>query len=96
VRVTGWAAAEGVRSELLPAVGLSEALTGATGHGDTLFVALARLTGEAEAVPLGETVSVRADGARELTVHWSAGPEVRVLLGASGAEIVVEESRPAG
>ncbi|MGW2521749.1 DUF2264 domain-containing protein [Streptomyces sp. NPDC001617] len=96
VRVTGWAAAEGVRSELLPAVGLSEALTGATGHGDTLFVALARLTGEAEAVPLGETVRVRADGARELTVHWSAGPEVRVLLGAFGAEIVVEESRPAG
>ncbi|WP_405868033.1 MULTISPECIES: DUF2264 domain-containing protein [unclassified Streptomyces] len=96
VRVTGWAAGEGLRAELLPAVGLSDALTGVTGDGDTLFVALARLTGETDPVPLEETVTVRVDGAGELTVRWSEGPEVRVLLGGSRTEIVVEESRPAG
>jgi hypothetical protein len=93
VRVTGWAARDGVRAELQPAVGLSEELTGVTGEGgDTLFVALARLTGETHPAPLTDTVSVRADGARELTVRWSEGPELRVLLGGPGAEIVVEES----
>ncbi|MEU6260926.1 DUF2264 domain-containing protein [Streptomyces sp. NPDC047043] len=95
VRVTGWTAGEGLPAELSPAVGLSDALTGATGEGDSLFVALARLTGEKDPVPLGETVSVRADGAGELTVLWSEGPEVRVLLGGTRDEIVVEESRPA-
>lgn len=94
--MTGWAAGEGLRAELLPAVGLSDALTGVTGDGDTLFVALARLTGETDPVPLEETVTVRVDGAGELTVRWSEGPEVRVLLGGSRTEIVVEESRPAG
>ncbi|WP_405657584.1 DUF2264 domain-containing protein [Streptomyces sp. NBC_00079] len=100
VRVTGWATEvpprerirewgrDGVRAELLPAVGLSDALTGVTGEGDTVFVALARLTGEPESVPLAETVSVRADGERELTVRWSGGPEVRVRWGDSGVEIV--------
>ncbi|WP_405626942.1 DUF2264 domain-containing protein [Streptomyces sp. NBC_01396] len=100
VRVTGWATEvpprerirewgrDGVRAELLPAVGLSGALTGVTGEGDTVFVALARLTGEPEPVPLAETVSVRADGERELTVRWSGGPEVRVRWGDSGVEIV--------
>ncbi|MCX5051913.1 MULTISPECIES: DUF2264 domain-containing protein [unclassified Streptomyces] len=100
VRVTGWATEvpprerirewgrDGVRAELLPAVGLSGALTGVTGEGDTVFVALARLTGEPESVPLAETVSVRADGERELTVRWSGGPEVRVRWGDSGVEIV--------
>jgi hypothetical protein len=97
VRVTGWAARDGVRAELQPAVGLSEELTGVTGEGgDTLFVALARLTGEPDPAPLADTVSVRADGARELTVRWSEGPEVRVLLGAHRAEILVEERPPAG
>ncbi|MFF4252398.1 DUF2264 domain-containing protein [Streptomyces sp. NPDC001663] len=96
VRVTGWTAGEDLRAELSPAVGLSDALTGVTGEGDSLFVALVRLTGEKDPVPLGETVTVRADGARELTVRWSGGPEVRVRLGGSRDEIVVEESRPAG
>ncbi|MGW3117203.1 DUF2264 domain-containing protein [Streptomyces sp. NPDC001107] len=96
VRVTGWAAEEGLRAELLPAVGLSDELTGVTGKGETLFVALARLTGEKDPVPLAETVSVRADGAGELTVRWREGPEVRVRLGECRDEIVVEESRPAG
>ena len=71
-----------------PAVGLSEALTGVTGEGDTFFVALARLTGEPEPVPLAETVSVRADGERELSVRWSDGTGVRVRWGGSGVEIV--------
>ena len=99
VRVTGWAAAEGVRSELLPVAGLSETptgVTGTTGGGDTLFVALARLTGDADAVPLRETARVQAYGSGQLTVRWTAGPEVRVLLGASGVEIAVDESRSAG
>ncbi|MEU2332501.1 DUF2264 domain-containing protein [Streptomyces sp. NPDC013172] len=78
VRVTGWAAADGLCSELLPAVGLDEALTGVTGEGDTLFVALSRLTGAADAEPLEETVAVRANGARELTVLWRRGPGLRV------------------
>ncbi|MCX5249808.1 DUF2264 domain-containing protein [Streptomyces sp. NBC_00201] len=100
VRVTGWATEvpprerirewgrDGVRAELLPAVGLSGALTGVTGEGDTVFVALARLTGEPEPAPLAETVSVRDNGERELTVRWSGGPEVRVRWGDSGVEIV--------
>ncbi|MER6419512.1 DUF2264 domain-containing protein [Streptomyces sp. NPDC001137] len=96
VRLTGWAAEEGLRAELSPVVGLSDALTGATGAGETLFVALARLTGEEDPVPLGKTVSVRVDGAGELTVRWSDGPEVRVRLRGLRDEIVVEESRPAG
>ncbi|MFI6435455.1 DUF2264 domain-containing protein [Streptomyces sp. NPDC050759] len=91
VRVTGWSPREGVRdgvgAELLPAVGLDDELSGVTGEGDTLFVALARLTGDADAVPLRETVIVRAVGAGELTVAWSGGPEVRVRLHGSGVEI---------
>ncbi|MER5214495.1 DUF2264 domain-containing protein [Streptomyces sp. NPDC002838] len=78
VRVTGWAARDGVRAELLPVVGLSDDLTGVTGDGDTLFVALARLTAEPEPVPLVATVTVRVEGADEIHVRWSGGPEVRV------------------
>ncbi|GAA2497062.1 DUF2264 domain-containing protein [Streptomyces longisporus] len=96
VRVTGWAAAGGLRAELSPAVGLSDELTGVCGEGDSLFVALVRLTGEEDPVPLGETVSVRADAAGELTVCWSEGPEMRVLFGGARDEVVVEESLPAG
>ncbi|MFF4360688.1 DUF2264 domain-containing protein [Streptomyces sp. NPDC001604] len=96
VRVTGWAAEEGLQAELSPVVGLSDALTGVTGAEVTMFVALARLTGEKDPVPLGETVSVRVDGAGELTVRWSDGPEVRVRLRGVRDEIVVEESRPTG
>ncbi|MER6490578.1 DUF2264 domain-containing protein [Streptomyces griseorubiginosus] len=87
VRVTGWAPRDGVRTELLPAVALDGELTGATGDGDTLFAALARLTGDADAVPLEETVTVRALGEGELTVAWSEGPELRVRL--DGSEVGV-------
>ncbi|MFI6560073.1 DUF2264 domain-containing protein [Streptomyces sp. NPDC050534] len=99
VRVTGWAASEGVRAELLPAVGLSETPTGVagvagvTGEGDTLFVALARLTGEPDSVPLGEAVSVRADGERELTVRWGDGSEAGVRWVGSGVEVVAPDGR---
>ncbi|MDH6213557.1 hypothetical protein M2283_000836 [Streptomyces pseudovenezuelae] len=90
IRVTGWAAErDGVRAELRPAVGLSDALTGVTGEGETLFVALARLTGEADPGPLDEAVSVRVDGAGELAVRWADGPDVRVRMDGTGAEIVV-------
>ncbi|MFD8814524.1 DUF2264 domain-containing protein [Streptomyces sp. NPDC059627] len=87
VRVTGWAAPEGLRAELLPAVGLDDALTGITGEGPTLFVALSRLTGAADAEPLGETVTVRAEGDRELTVLWSGGHGLRVRWQESGVEV---------
>lgn len=80
VRVTGWAATEGVRAELAPVVGLSEELTGATAEGDTLFVALARLTAEPEPAALEELVTVRVDGTGELHVRWSGGREVRARL----------------
>ena len=88
VRVTGGAPRDGVRTELLPAVALDGELTGATGDGDTLFVALARLTGEADAVPLGESVTVRALEEGELTVAWSEGPELRVRLDGSGVGVI--------
>ncbi|MFI7018936.1 DUF2264 domain-containing protein [Streptomyces sp. NPDC050164] len=87
VRVTGWPAAEGLRAELLPAAGLDEALTGATGEGATLFVALARLTGEPDPVPLAELVSVRVDGTGSVEVRWSDGDGARVLLDGSGVEV---------
>ncbi|MFF4016362.1 DUF2264 domain-containing protein [Streptomyces sp. NPDC001843] len=100
VCVTGWAVPpgeeirawgrDGVRAEILPAVGLDDTLTGVTGEGRTLFVALARLTGEAEPAPLAETVSVRADRTGELTVRWSEGPAVRVRWVGSGVEVVPE------
>jgi hypothetical protein len=76
-----------VRAELLPAVGLDDELSGVTGEGDTLFVALARLTGDADSAPLGETVTVGAGGERELTVVWSGGSETRVRLDGSEVEI---------
>ncbi|KUM76070.1 DUF2264 domain-containing protein [Streptomyces curacoi] len=90
VRLTGWATRAGVRTELLPAVGLDAALTGVTGEGGALFAAVARLTSEADPVPLGETVTVRADGPGELTVLWNEGPRVRVRPDGSGVDIVVE------
>ncbi|MGW1559886.1 DUF2264 domain-containing protein [Streptomyces sp. NPDC002144] len=97
VRVTGWTAErEALRSELLPAVGLSDTLTGITDDEATLFVALARLTGQADPVPLEETVSVKAYGAGELAVRWSDGPEARVLFDDAGSGVVVQGPRPAG
>lgn len=79
VRITGWAAQDGARAELLPVVGLNDDLTGSTTDG-TLFVALARLTADPEPVPLADSAAVHLDGAGELTVRWSDGTETRVRL----------------
>ncbi|MEU2280753.1 DUF2264 domain-containing protein [Streptomyces sp. NPDC013178] len=76
VRVTGWAAAGGARAEAVPVFGLGESLTGVTGEEDGLFVVLARLTAEPEPLPLEDVVSVRVEGADEIHVRWSEGPEV--------------------
>ncbi|PBC60536.1 hypothetical protein BKI49_28950 [Streptomyces sp. Tue6028] len=79
VRVTGWTAAEGLRAELLPAHGLSGESdpAGVTGDGPTLFVALARLTGDAHPRPLADLVSVEVSQDRELSVGWAGGPSAR-------------------
>ncbi|MGW0470818.1 DUF2264 domain-containing protein [Streptomyces coeruleorubidus] len=87
VRVTGWPAGEGLRAELLPATGLDDTLTGVTGDGATLFVALARLTGEPDPVPLAELVSVRVDETGTVEVRWRDGDGARVLLDGSGVEV---------
>ncbi|MPY62024.1 hypothetical protein FNH08_34250, partial [Streptomyces spongiae] len=94
--VTGWSAGDGVRAELSPVLGLSDDLTGLTGYGDTLFVALARLTAEPDPVPLADTVTVRADGTGELTVRWREGTEVRVRLGDFQVDVGAGEPRRAG
>ncbi|MFD5010900.1 DUF2264 domain-containing protein [Streptomyces chartreusis] len=80
VRVTGWAAQDGLRGELRPAAGLDAGLTGVTGARPTLFVALARLTAEPEPAPLDDLVTVRPDGADGILVRWSDGREVRARL----------------
>ncbi|GAA2894728.1 MULTISPECIES: DUF2264 domain-containing protein [Streptomyces] len=87
VRVTGWPAGEGVRAELVPAVGLTDSLTGVVGEDATVFVALARLTAEPEPVPLEELVSVRAVDAGALEVRWSDGGVTRVRLTESGVDV---------
>lgn len=79
VRITGWAAQDGARAELLPVVGLNDDLAGSTTDG-TLFVALARLTADPEPVPLADSAAVHLDEAGELTVRWSDGTETRVRL----------------
>ncbi|MGI5366578.1 DUF2264 domain-containing protein [Streptomyces iakyrus] len=91
VRVTGWSAAEGVRADLLPAVGLGDELTGATAEGPTLFAALARLTAEPNPVPLGDLVSVRVEETGELEVRWSDGGGARIRLDGSGVDVTVTE-----
>ncbi|MET9385156.1 DUF2264 domain-containing protein [Streptomyces sp. NPDC002928] len=91
VRVTGWAAPDGVRAELLPAVGLTDELTGVTGESATLFVALARLTAEPEPAPLAESVSVRVEGEGELDVRWSGGSGARIRVDESGVEVTVRD-----
>ncbi|MBV7695876.1 DUF2264 domain-containing protein [Streptomyces sp. TRM70350] len=89
VRVTGWAAGDGVRAELLPVLGLTGSLTGVTGDGGgTLFVALARLTGEPDPVPLEEAVRVRGAGAAQFSVRFSRGPELRVRMDGFGVDVV--------
>ncbi|HZF90350.1 DUF2264 domain-containing protein [Streptomyces sp.] len=100
VRVTGWAAGDGLRAELLPAHGLSDTLTGVTadigvtdgdgvtGGRGTLFVALARLTADPDPVPLADAVAVRADeGTGALEVRWTEGPGLRVRLDADGVDV---------
>ncbi|AEY92477.1 hypothetical protein SHJG_7210 [Streptomyces hygroscopicus subsp. jinggangensis 5008] len=78
VRVTGWPGGKGLRAELIPVTGLSAELTGVTGDGAaTLFVALARLTGEPDPLPPAELVCVETDGdehGHEVRVSWSGGP----------------------
>ncbi|WP_155053669.1 DUF2264 domain-containing protein [Streptomyces blattellae] len=91
VRVTGWAARDGVRAELLPLSGLDDALTGATGDGATLFVALARLTAEPDPAPLAELVAVRVDDEDGIYVRFSDGREVRARL-ADGEGVSVKAS----
>ncbi|MEU0060231.1 DUF2264 domain-containing protein [Streptomyces sp. NPDC006334] len=92
VRVTGWAAEEGQRAELLPVHALSgtSTLTGTTDDAPaTLFVALARLTADPDPAPLTDLVSVRVSGegrgARELTVRWASGKSARFRFGAPQA-----------
>ncbi|MFF4591252.1 DUF2264 domain-containing protein [Streptomyces sp. NPDC001388] len=99
VRVTGWAAPEGVRAELVPVSGLDgfpgspgssgspASLTGTTGEGATLFVALARLTAEPRPAPLEDTVSVRVEGPDGIRVRWSGGTEVRVSLSGDAVRV---------
>ncbi|RRR85655.1 hypothetical protein EHS43_07235, partial [Streptomyces sp. RP5T] len=95
VRVTGWAPRDGVHSELLPAVGLDDDLTGVTGEANTLFVALSRLTADTDTVPLRDTVTVRPTGTGELTVTWNGGPETRVRLESTGVDVTTGDGRVA-
>ncbi|MEU1571701.1 DUF2264 domain-containing protein [Streptomyces collinus] len=87
VRVTGWSPPDGVRAELLPAVGLDDDLTGVTAGDSTLFAALARLTADTDPVPLPETVAVTASADGELTVRWRTGREMLVRLDGSGVHV---------
>jgi hypothetical protein len=93
VRVTGWPAQDGVTAELVPVHGLSAELTGVTraDGGPTLFVALARLTGEAEPRPVAElvTVTVGEDG-REVRIGWSGGRSAVFRFTATGSAWSVE------
>ncbi|MFD8002710.1 DUF2264 domain-containing protein [Streptomyces mirabilis] len=79
VRVTGWPEDDGVHAELLPVHNLLDS-AGVTGPGATLFVALARLTGEPDPLPLTESVSVKVEGEAEeqgeydVRVSWPSGP----------------------
>ncbi|MFF1600287.1 DUF2264 domain-containing protein [Streptomyces mirabilis] len=78
VRVTGWPEDDGVHAELLSAHNLLDS-AGVTGPGATLFVALARLTGEPDPLPLTESVSVKVEGEEgqgeyDVRVSWPSGP----------------------
>ncbi|WP_432118063.1 DUF2264 domain-containing protein [Streptomyces sp. bgisy032] len=87
VRVTGWSAPDGIRAELLPVLHLDDDLTGVTAGDATLFVALARLTGEPDPVPLERAAAVGVAGDGTVTVRWSDGTEVRFRLDGSGAHL---------
>lgn len=85
VRITGWAPGKNDQSELLASHGLSNGtsedhaqtavtgLTGVTGESPTLFVAVARLTGDPDPAPLVDLVTVEVRDERELSVHWATG-----------------------
>ncbi|MFF7594048.1 DUF2264 domain-containing protein [Streptomyces mirabilis] len=77
VRITGWPEDDGVHAELLPPHNLLDS-AGVTGPGATLFVALARLTGEPDPLPLTESVSVDVEGEEQgeydVRVSWPSGP----------------------
>ncbi|MFI9253825.1 DUF2264 domain-containing protein [Streptomyces sp. NPDC053069] len=101
VRVTGWPASDGLRADLLPVSGLSaepEGLTGKTGRtgktgtgGATLFVALARLTGEPDPRPLRDLVSVNVteehEGDHGLRVRWASGARSAFVFTASDGRV---------
>ncbi|MFF7885601.1 DUF2264 domain-containing protein [Streptomyces sp. NPDC020794] len=86
VRVTGWPEDDGVHAELLPVHNLLDS-AGVTGPGATLFVALARLTGEPDPLPLTESVSVDVEGEEQgeydVRVSWPSGPSTRFRFRAS-------------
>ncbi|WP_436960998.1 DUF2264 domain-containing protein [Streptomyces sp. SudanB182_2057] len=89
VRVTGWPDQDGVSAELAPVHGLSTELTGAIrpDGGATLFVALARLTGEAAPRPLPGLVSVAVgEDEREVRVSWPGGPATAFRFTAEGTK----------
>ncbi|MGW3665377.1 DUF2264 domain-containing protein [Streptomyces sp. NPDC005141] len=94
VRVTGWAARDGVRSEVVPVHGLSGAGDGVTGDDASLFVALVRLTAEPEPHPLADLVSVRVaasdeegPGVYDMTVTWAPGDTASFRFeGSAGGE----------
>ncbi|WP_329333279.1 DUF2264 domain-containing protein [Streptomyces sp. NBC_00663] len=89
VRVTGWAGGEGVRAQILPVAGLDPELSGATGDGDTLFVAVARLSGEAETVPLEDAVTVWIDNSGVVHVRRSDGREIEARVDGTGVAVAV-------
>ncbi|WP_405845578.1 DUF2264 domain-containing protein [Streptomyces sp. NBC_01518] len=72
VRVTGWQAGESAVAELVSLHGLLDG-EGVVRDGPTLFVALARLTGELDPRPLAELVSVEVDGDHGVSVQWAGG-----------------------
>jgi hypothetical protein len=105
VRVTGWAPTEGLRTDLRPALSLTDAgdgdgapteqaLSGETTDDTTLFVALARLTADPDPAPLEDTVSVRLSEQGEFHVCWTGGPEIRAHL--TDGAVVSEDLEPLG
>ncbi|MFF1676624.1 DUF2264 domain-containing protein [Streptomyces sp. NPDC058256] len=79
VRVTGWAPGDGLHAEITSVHG---PLT-STDSEATLFVSLARLTGEPDPLSLTELVSVEVEGAYEVCVTWASGPPARFRFRAS-------------
>ncbi|MFJ4471850.1 DUF2264 domain-containing protein [Streptomyces sp. NPDC089424] len=77
VRVTGWAAADGLRADLVPAVGLDDTLTGTVTGPHGLFVALVRLTGDTDPDRLAHLVTVDVRDTYELRVRWATGSTAR-------------------